>query len=270
MPAALSTQAYGFRRADLYQSLKALGVTQSATAREWSLVRHYIGRLASWAKSARFIARVANCAEFRPFLRKATVQPLASLQAVRANPINAEAGYPEILETALPHLSSVQLSERFLASIGPVDGTPANYAQNRLNICNAKAFQPRIHAEVPMLKHFQQQGRRRFAFDHRYIACSKPPCFCCDLYREVCHADIAFRPRHGNAWVAWSLPCELGGRLTDGAHDLNLMVREMQRRILLSFFANPRSGRTLRLDSNTDIDTTLPRTSSLRRFFGDS
>jgi hypothetical protein len=267
MPAKLSAKAYEFRRTELYQNLKALGATQSATARHWPLLRHYIGRLASWAKSARSIARMANCAEFRPFLHTATVQPLASLQAVRANPIDAKNGYHEILRTALPHLPFAQLTERFLASIGPTDGTKAKYAQNSLNICNAKSFQPKVHAEIPMLKHFQQQGGRRFAFDHRYIACSKPPCFCCDLYREICHGDIAFRPRHGNAWVAWSLPCEPEGRLTDGASDVKLMVVEMQRRISRSFYTNPWSNRTPKLDSNTDIDTTLPRTSSLQKFF---
>ena len=337
-PTKLSSTAYAFRHADDYQQLRVLATTPSATAKQWAQVRHYIGRLASWAKSARSIARMAGCAEFRPYLRTATARALKSLPAVARSPLLGSGGggdgdYSEILTTALPHLPLAQARARFAA--GLAHPTAREYAKNRLAECTAPAFQPRVHAEIPMLKHFapgpspartgpkQERGSpprrrgprrpRRFAFDDRYIACSKPPCFACALYRDVCHAGVAMRPGHGNVWLAWSLPCEPGGggaddpgrhdsrrpsRLLDATRNIDRMIEAMRVRVVKAFYAHPDVGggggggagvaldagvvgaaaaaaggavaagrRTIKFDSNTDIDTTLPRTASVRKCF---
>lgn len=68
-----------------------------------------------------------------------------------------------------------------------------------------------FHAEAVMLAHFH---RREFRFTQSlpYIGCSKPSCYCCELYAELHPLITAPRESHGNAWVKWALPCPARAR----------------------------------------------------------
>lgn len=66
-------------------------------------------------------------------------------------------------------------------------------------------FQPRVHAELLLLEHFHQH-RREFVNGDRYIGCSKPSCYCCDLYIKCHSGRFAVRASHGNLWKNWRAP----------------------------------------------------------------
>ena len=68
-------------------------------------------------------------------------------------------------------------------------------------------FVPKVHAETLMVEHFYFNQLHFFGND-RYIGCSKPSCYCCDLYLRNHPGNFEARPSHGNVWVKWCLPFE--------------------------------------------------------------
>lgn len=68
-----------------------------------------------------------------------------------------------------------------------------------------KLFRPRIHAELLLLEHFHQHNLE-FVENDRYIGCSKPSCYCCDLYMRCHPGNFVRRACHGNLWINWRAP----------------------------------------------------------------
>jgi hypothetical protein len=64
---------------------------------------------------------------------------------------------------------------------------------------------PRVHSEIQVLEHFQEQNLH-FEDNDKYIACSKPACYCCHLY--FCHHPGGFEepPSHGKLYISWRPP----------------------------------------------------------------
>lgn len=61
------------------------------------------------------------------------------------------------------------------------------------------------HAEVVLLEYVYHNDIR-LVDDDRYIGCSKPSCYCCDLYMKYHPGNFVPRPSHGNAYVTWNFP----------------------------------------------------------------
>jgi OTT_1508-like deaminase len=74
-----------------------------------------------------------------------------------------------------------------------------------LEIYTDKTFRPRIHAELLLLEHFHQHNLE-FVENDRYIGCSKPSCYCCDLYMRCHPGNFVRRACHGNLWINWRAP----------------------------------------------------------------
>ncbi|KAH7012585.1 uncharacterized protein B0I36DRAFT_369733 [Microdochium trichocladiopsis] len=70
-----------------------------------------------------------------------------------------------------------------------------------------------IHCEVQLLEHFYQ-NKLRFARDDPYIACSKPSCFCCELYFRHHSLQCAQLDTHGRVYPNWAPPL-----LAEGIND---------------------------------------------------
>ncbi|EQK99734.1 hypothetical protein OCS_04550 [Ophiocordyceps sinensis CO18] len=105
---------------------------------------------------------------------------------------------------------------------------------------------PRVHAEVQLLDHFHAH-RLSFAADDRYIACSKPACFCCRLYFRHHPARCVEPDSHGNLHLNWGL-----ARLRDGARDarwaeqravLDNMNDDIRDVVFMAVLAGPRPAR---------------------------
>jgi hypothetical protein len=68
-----------------------------------------------------------------------------------------------------------------------------------------KTFKPRVHAELLLLEHFYHRNLS-FVQNDRYIGCSKPSCYCCDLYMKCHPGGFVARACHGNLWINWCAP----------------------------------------------------------------
>lgn len=53
--------------------------------------------------------------------------------------------------------------------------------ENLMGQYNNPNFIPNVHAEIRVLEHFHENSLR-FAGNDRFIGCSKPACYCCQLY----------------------------------------------------------------------------------------
>ena len=62
-------------------------------------------------------------------------------------------------------------------------------------------FNPRVHAEVQILDHFHLNGLRWLG--DRFIACSKPACYCCHLYIRHHPAECVVPETHRKIYLNW-------------------------------------------------------------------
>jgi hypothetical protein len=122
-----------------------------------------------------------------------------------------------------------------------------------------KTFRPRIHAELLLLEHFYHQNLR-FVENDRYIGCSKPSCYCCDLYMKCHPGGFVTRACHGNLWINWRAPIppidndEQARKHT--AKMLNEMVKTVRRDAIGQLLSKqPRRQRVP--DSTTGMSTSI-------------
>ena len=191
--------AYSLRRS---QQLDQVSWHSGSAGRNevWSDVRHYVGRLGSWTKAAKVLVKIArsepslvdDCTTKQFGLPRPVPAPLAdgltSLDKalVRMLPASAKAD-------RLPNLQAC------------LENYPVDISSQFYDEYTSKTFQPREHAEVAMLEHFYQGNRLHFK-DIPYIGCSKPSCYCCDLYLRHHPGQYLVRPTHGNVWISWKPP----------------------------------------------------------------
>jgi hypothetical protein len=90
-------------------------------------------------------------------------------------------------------------------------------------------FVPKVHAETLIMEHFYFNQLHFFEND-RYIGCSKPSCYCCDLYLRNHPGNFVARPSHGNVWVKWCPPFEVDEENVSK----QMHAVKMQKRILVN------------------------------------
>ncbi|RDI85546.1 hypothetical protein Vi05172_g4462 [Venturia inaequalis] len=122
-------------------------------------------------------------------------------------------------------------------------------------------FKPRVHAELQILEHFHLNNLD-FEDSDRYIACSKPACYCCALYIRHHHGSFVVPESHRKIWLNWRPP------------DVEAHEKKAQEKILNAMIADIRkeafdqiAGRTKRSHWRPDSFTGI--TVSTRQEFGD-
>ncbi|PIA97955.1 hypothetical protein CB0940_05371 [Cercospora beticola] len=168
----------------------------------WTHLRHRIGRLGSFKRASRFLAK--NAPKFADIIRDAKVKLVDSQPRVRT-PISVG---PD-LETLLTRVCAWLKQEAILAQATKKLET----AENKLKSLREHTLMPIVHAEILILNHFFTKDLR-FVNDDRYIGCSKPSCYCCSLYFDAHPGNFVQRPCHGNAYVKWSPPRSQTGALS--------------------------------------------------------
>ena len=164
--------------------------------------------------------------------------------------------YRHLLQRAFPELDIDRLQERF--NICTNNGASISKNIDNLHENNPQPF---IHAEMNILEHFLS-AKREF-YREKYIACSKPPCYCCELYGNIRNSEIEMQPAHGNAYPKWFPPCQQiqGDSQLHSVQD-SVMVHmvEHMRRVVHERLVEGAGGggRGKTRDSATDISTTLP------------
>jgi hypothetical protein len=135
----------------------------------------------------------------------------------------------------------LKISERFL------DG----YSDSKKN-------KTRVHAEVQVLHHFDQHDEE-FVEGDKYIACSKPACFCCHLYFRH-HPGGFVEPRsHHKIYLNWQPPvmeCANIGKKNQLRDILNLMIKDI-RKDALDQIIKKAAPRVVHPDSITGISHSI-------------
>jgi hypothetical protein len=89
----------------------------------------------------------------------------------------------------------------------------------------------RVHAEVQVLHHFDQHDEE-FAEGDKYIACSKPACFCCHLYFRHHPGGFVEPHSHHRIYLNWQPPvmeCAQIGKENQLRDILNLMIKDIRK-----------------------------------------
>ncbi|TGO52034.1 hypothetical protein BCON_0149g00210 [Botryotinia convoluta] len=71
--------------------------------------------------------------------------------------------------------------------------------------CTNSNWRPKIHAELLLLQHFHSRNLH-FVDRDRYIACSKPACYCCYHYIRVHPGKFVVPGSHCNHYLNWRAP----------------------------------------------------------------
>ncbi|KAF7933095.1 uncharacterized protein EAE97_008862 [Botrytis byssoidea] len=71
--------------------------------------------------------------------------------------------------------------------------------------CTNPNWRPKIHAELLLLQHFHSRNLH-FVDNDRYIACSKPACYCCYHYIRVHPGKFVVPGSHCNHYLNWRAP----------------------------------------------------------------
>jgi OTT_1508-like deaminase len=165
------------------------------------LTRHYIGRLGSHFKAARILTtagwKMPRLFENFNILTRPSPKP-PSLPP----PTDQLTTLEGIIKRMLPAGSeeTVRYQEDLAAMDAKFDILKRLHAQFQ-----GKDFMPRVHAELNLLEYFHRK-RLPFVDNDRFIACSKPACYCC--YHYICHHPGGFvRPSsHGVRYLNWRAP----------------------------------------------------------------
>lgn len=183
--------AYNFRTpsSSQYQALK-LKIRDKSDNAIWDRIRHYIGRLGSWQRAASYVASQAP--RFANELRDCQVYCIDNPRIYHQIEFSGE------LATVLSRVCPKLEQKVYIAS-------RLKTAQPLLKNLTTKRHHPIVHAEAAMA-HFFDSKSLAFVHNSRYIACSKPSCYCCKLYLEEHPGRFLKRKASGNAYVTWYPP----------------------------------------------------------------
>jgi hypothetical protein len=251
----LCSLAYSFRNSTLLETLNQRHLRSGTTAPLWSELRHYIGRLGSWSKASKVLLRAAKM--FPNLLHDFHVEYLESPPPIPVPSTDKKTNLDSALGRMIPKAESQRLQDvREAVRNFTVKDISAEFTAKYTD----KTFKPRVHAELLLLEHFYHKNLR-FVENDRYIGCSKPSCYCCDLYMKCHPGGFMTRACHGNLWIKWRAPDppidndEQARKHT--AKMLNEMVKTVRRDAIGQLLSKqPRRRRVP--DSTTGMSTAIP------------
>ncbi|KAB8296069.1 hypothetical protein EYC80_008875 [Monilinia laxa] len=213
-------------------------------------IRHTIGRLNHTTKATKILISASS---LLPFLfTKITISRTPSAP-----------GHPPPLQERDPHLSDI---------IGRMMGDPTSInsyraaleemdhkyqlSQNLHSHCQDKNWKPKIHAELLLLQHFYTH-KLAFLDDDRYIACSKPACYCCYNYIKRHPGNFVVPGSHHNNYLNWRAPDVQSGD-QDGERvrrDILIGMSQVFRGEVLGQILEMRGPRGGKPDSMTEVSS---------------
>lgn len=245
--------AFQFRRID---SVVRLSERHSGSSEPspWSDLRHIIGRLGSWEKAVKILIRGGSSCQH--LINGFRVQCLDFPPPIRGPIPDSKT----TLDSALKRMLPVNEKDR-LEGIREIfsSNRVVNFSSRFLEEFTKDTFKPRIHAEVLVLDWFYHKDLD-FVDNYRYVGCSKPSCYCCDLYMRHHPGEFVRRASHGNLWPNWRAPIpplddgEAADRHT--SRILNAMNVDIRKDALHQI--ESRSGRRQRVpDSTTGMSASV-------------
>ncbi|KAG8629949.1 hypothetical protein KVT40_001568 [Elsinoe batatas] len=164
------------------------------------LALHFVSKLSKWH---RVVPKLLGFARRHSYLlQNASCEWLKLSERTTMPSADEKTTVQSALRRMLPKEAQTQVSELQNHLHLQRDGKfeeyfIANYSDANLSLV--------AHAEVVLLEHVYDHDIR-LVEDDRYIGCSKPSCYCCDLYMKYHPGDFVPRPSHGNVYVTWNFP----------------------------------------------------------------
>lgn len=222
----------------------------SDTPQEYNEVyqaRHYIGRLSSWRKAARNVVSLG--AGFPAILASYEVATVSHAGTINSSCWTAEHDFDALLARVVPNYRGNSITCQLKGKLKDASRSMGDFEDRQ--------FHAKPHAEAVILDHF---STRNFSFvmGDRYVACSKPSCYCCRLYFKFHPLRAVTGRHHGNLWIQWGLPRPL--HLITGRADritlkiLRRMSDEVRKDVLSAIL--PGTSRQVNMfDSTTGFST---------------
>lgn len=231
---------------------------KKATGSRYINVRHFLGRLRSWHVASRYVVRYSK--KFSRQIGGARVELLPHDMFHRGQTVTLPSNADDVLLWILG-----KHKQHFLPSLkGKLDFASGFLEKN----CNTTSVTI-IHAEAALAQ-WAYMNEIDFIFGDRYIGCSKPSCYACDMYLPRHPGDFVQRPRHGNSWFKWCPP-----RLIEKPDDrttsriLRAMAVDIQED-LDATLAGKDLGKRQPFESTSGIETTIRRIHEAMTLQGES
>lgn len=168
---------------------------------KFQLVRHYIGRLGYHLRAVKSL--MVSARRLIHLLDEFDVQNITTPPKATGLPsVDMKTRLDSIIVRMLPARDpDLQFYQNTLAQMD----TKYGLNDRMLEKYRDPNHRPRVHSEVQVLDYFHERSLR-FEDDDRYIACSKPACYCCLLYFRH-HPGRFIEPEsHGKLYINWRPP----------------------------------------------------------------
>lgn len=259
--AELSVRAYDLRSTEEYTRLKE-AINQHPNVPAYRHIRHYLGRLASWAKSTHFVVQMTR--NHRLLTKRVKVYyvehfcPTTHVESI----LNSTA-----LQAMVSALTRAGMQNARQTCVSRWQPLLEAYTKRWKSLSEGA----NVHAEIIILNHFHCHGLS-FAYGTRYIGCSKPSCFCCATYMSNHPLNPRTRPCHNNVWIRWSPPQSTqveDDQLSEVEHGEMYALAELVAQNIREELSQENIVIRQRVfDSMTDISTSLPTISnSMVRYY---
>lgn len=163
-------------------------------------IRHYVGRLSAPMRAATVLAYagINHPSLFHGFSIKRQ-----GSNATSQRPIPRAGLTLSGIANRMFSANSIELQEisEALQSLDDKGSLTSRVQQHY----QSSDWQPRVHAELILLEALYQ-AKPRFYDDDRYIACSKPACFCCYHYISNHPGSFVHPPCHNKVYLNWQPP----------------------------------------------------------------
>ena len=224
-------------------------ILSSRRADLWKQLRHLLGRLSSWLRAAKHLVLV--CKRFPDYVRNFRLQTLENPKLPVLDFHTRWRSISDVVQEVIPRYDGDLLQNALIENqsselIDVVNKAVQNMTEGR--------FRPRVHAEILLSEHFHSMGLPFYEGD-RYIGCSKPSCYCCDLYLRYHPGGFAARPSHGNVWTKWAPPLQQPVHEPIMREVLDRMLMYIKADLISQIMSSHRIE-TRRPDSTTGLATT--------------
>ncbi|KAK8034149.1 hypothetical protein PG993_009144 [Apiospora rasikravindrae] len=214
-PLDLCYLAYGERKSDNMRLITRRGHPledeshQSEVIKLYMALRHVIGRLAHHVRAPKLV--LLDARRHRNIFDEGVttvrrVSPACSVPKPEPDGLTTPSSIlKRMVKPDHPKLKIYQDGMDFL-------NRRLNIGDKIVDSYNKNDFRPSVHCEVQVLEHFYENNLR-FSHNDRFVACSKPACYCCHLYFKAHPADPEEPRCHQKIWPAWSPPLVPNGHL---------------------------------------------------------
>jgi len=198
--------AYGARTAPYMKELKKRSgngfslMQEESRETKFLKLRHYIGRLGSHMSAAKIL--VAAAMRFPQFFDNFEIKCLESSKPDKSPP---PTDHKTTLDSIIGRMLKNENRSKLSFYQDALHTMDTKFQIFRSLKTEYKKFFPRVHAELILLEYFYWH-QFDFVDGDKYIACSKPACYCCYHYISVHPGNFARPACHNKTYIAWRPP----------------------------------------------------------------